>query len=90
MKKNTCLILIAFLSLLMSTLESRSKSWTNNDHGVVGALAFDANGNLYASAYFTTAGDVTANRIAKWNGSTWTNLGSGMMVAPQVSPAKSQ
>ena len=28
--------------------------------------------------YFTTAGGVTANYIAKWNGSAWSALGSGM------------
>ena len=34
--------------------------------------------NLYAGGYFTTAGGVTANYIAKWNGSAWSALGSGM------------
>ena len=34
---------------------------------------------LYATGYFTTAGGVTANGIAKWNGSTWSALGSGLV-----------
>ena len=34
--------------------------------------------NLYAGGYFTTAGGVTANYIAKWDGSAWSALGSGM------------
>ena len=34
--------------------------------------------NLYAGGYFTTAGGVTANFIAKWDGSSWSALGSGM------------
>ena len=34
--------------------------------------------NLYAGGYFTTAGGVTANDIAKWDGSAWSALGSGM------------
>ena len=42
------------------------------------ALAFDASGNLYAGGCFTTAGGVSANRIAKWDGSSWSALGSGM------------
>ena len=42
------------------------------------ALAFDASGNLYAGGGFTTAGGVSANRIAKWDGSSWSALGSGM------------
>lgn len=35
---------------------------------------------LYAGGYFTTAGGVTANRIAKWNpvSGTWSPLGSGL------------
>jgi hypothetical protein len=47
-------------------------------NGSVNALAIDASGNLYAGGSFTTAGGVTVNRIAKWNGSTWSALGSGM------------
>ena len=42
------------------------------------ALAVDASGNLYAGGDFTTAGGVSANRIAKWDGSSWSALGSGM------------
>ena len=34
--------------------------------------------NLYAGGYFTTAGGVPANNIAKWDGSAWSALGSGM------------
>jgi trimeric autotransporter adhesin len=32
---------------------------------------------LYAGGLFTTAGGVTANRIAKWNGTSWSSLGTG-------------
>jgi len=35
-------------------------------------------GNLYAGGSFTTAGGHAANSIAKWDGSTWSALGSGM------------
>jgi len=34
--------------------------------------------NLYAGGWFTAAGGVTANNIAKWDGSAWSALGSGM------------
>ncbi|MGB9613419.1 MAG: chitobiase/beta-hexosaminidase C-terminal domain-containing protein, partial [Candidatus Margulisiibacteriota bacterium] len=40
-------------------------------NGSVYALAVDSSGNLYAGGSFTTAGGVSANRIAKWNGSSW-------------------
>ncbi len=34
--------------------------------------------NLYAGGIFTTAGSSVAKYIAKWDGSNWTALGSGM------------
>jgi hypothetical protein len=34
--------------------------------------------NLYAGGFFTEAGGVTANCIARWNGATWSALGSGL------------
>jgi hypothetical protein len=33
---------------------------------------------LIAGGFFTTAGGVAANRIARWDGTTWAPLGSGM------------
>ncbi len=33
---------------------------------------------LYAGGEFTTAGGAPANRIAKWDGSTWSPVGSGL------------
>ncbi len=38
----------------------------------------DGLGNLYAGGDFTTAGGVSANHIAKWDGSAWSALGPGM------------
>ncbi|MEI7979611.1 MAG: T9SS type A sorting domain-containing protein [Bacteroidota bacterium] len=35
------------------------------------------NGELYVGGDFTTAGGVSANYIAKWNGTTWSAVGSG-------------
>ena len=37
----------------------------------VEALALDNLGNLYAGGRFTSAGGVSANCIAKWDGSNW-------------------
>jgi hypothetical protein len=36
------------------------------------------NGQLIAGGYFTTAGGVSANCIAAWDGSSWSPLGTGM------------
>lgn len=41
------------------------------------ALAWDGT-NLYAGGDFTSAGGVPANYVAKWNGTTWSALGSGV------------
>ena len=46
----------------------------------VGALTvFDDGGGpaLYAGGGFATAGGLTANNIARWDGASWTQLGSG-------------
>jgi hypothetical protein len=49
-----------------------------NSSGTVDALAVLPNGDLVAGGSFTTAGGVTVNRIARWNGTSWSPLGSGM------------
>jgi hypothetical protein len=46
-------------------------------NGWVHALAVSGS-DLYAGGTFTTAGGVSANRIAKWNGTTWSALGAGV------------
>lgn len=46
--------------------------------GNVYAIAIDASGHVYAGGDFTTAGGVTANYIARWNGHNWSAVGSGL------------
>lgn len=59
-------------------------TWAAFDDGVSGtnfawvnALTFDGRGNLYAAGSFSKAGSVSANSIARWNGSEWSSLGDG-------------
>ncbi|HMN97770.1 MAG TPA: hypothetical protein PKC43_14975 [Phycisphaerales bacterium] len=53
-------------------------------NGAVRSLVASAPGKgtpqptLYAGGAFTTAGGVSANRVARWNGVTWSPLGTGM------------
>jgi hypothetical protein len=47
-------------------------------NGIVYALAVAPNGDIYAGGVFTTAGGTTVNGIAKWNGTAWSALSSGV------------
>ena len=51
-------------------------SGTGIDSSVVALAVFDDGSGpaLYAGGLFTTAGGVTVNRIARWNGSAWSAL----------------
>ncbi len=60
-------------SALGSGVEGQGQSSTN-----VFALAVLPNGDLVAGGRFTSAGGVPANNIARWNGSLWSAMGSGM------------
>ena len=42
------------------------------------AAVEDSAGNLYVGGHFSVVGDVFANQIAKWVGTNWQALGSGM------------
>ena len=42
------------------------------------AAVVDGSGNLYIGGGFSVVGDVIANHIAKWDGSSWSALGAGM------------
>jgi len=53
-------------------------TWENKYPGDVHALTV-YNGELIAGGYFDTAGGVPSNSIARWNGTTWQPLGSGMI-----------
>src|SRR2546426_1145573 len=51
--------------------------WARGMNNAVLALAVPGN-EVYAGGYFTNAGGIAADYIAKWDGSSWTALGSGM------------
>lgn len=57
-----------------------STTWSPLGTGADGQiLALAVSGpDVYAGGEFTTAGDVTVNYVARWNGSSWSPLGAGM------------
>ncbi|MGA2488900.1 MAG: hypothetical protein ABSF99_01760 [Anaerolineales bacterium] len=86
-KPCTSLIWLGIVLTLMASLvvfwvaSASDETWTPLGQGMdadVYALAFDSSGTLYAGGSFTTAGGITANRIAKWNSSEWMPLANGM------------
>ncbi|HEX9092268.1 MAG TPA: hypothetical protein VF831_12305, partial [Anaerolineales bacterium] len=50
-------------------------------NNIVSALAVDHDGILYAGGYFTSAGMVPANHIARWDGKGWNQLADGVNAA---------
>jgi hypothetical protein len=60
-------------------------NWVIVNPGLLGAdsdvraMVVDGNGNVYVGGDFIVMGKTIANHIAKWNGSAWSALGSGMM-----------
>jgi hypothetical protein len=54
-------------------------------NGAVSDAVVDGSGNLYIGGDFTVVGDVFATNIAKWNGSSWSALDSGIS-APAGGP----
>ncbi len=50
-------------------------------NSIVSALAVDHNGILYAGGYFSSAGMVPANHIARWDGKGWNQLADGVNAA---------
>ncbi|WP_022826361.1 hypothetical protein [Hymenobacter norwichensis] len=50
---------------------------SNGVNNFVRALAVASNGDVYVGGTFSQAGGVTANNVARWNGTTWSSLGTG-------------
>ncbi|MBI5022094.1 MAG: T9SS type A sorting domain-containing protein [Ignavibacteriales bacterium] len=46
--------------------------------GPVYAMAVNAAGEMFVGGSFLTAGGITVNNIAKWNGTNWSALGTGV------------
>lgn len=58
--------------------------WSNLSIGIGSSMTFEfvdalavSGSDLYVAGSFAQAGGLPANNVARWNGSTWSNLGPG-------------
>src|SRR6516165_680342 len=80
-----CVVVLVFGSAATSSFAQQCQ-WASEFHlpgmdGDVYTLAGHDDGSgpaVYAGGAFVYAGAVAANRIAKWDGTTWSALGTGM------------
>ena len=49
--------------------------------GTVYAMVRDNSGNIYVGGEINTAGGVTVNNLAMWDGTTWRDMGGGVTIA---------
>lgn len=78
-----CHFLIApMLAVLAGSAAAQCAQWAPPSPGTtddaVLAMCVQANGDVYAGGMFKTIGGTAANNIARWDGTAWQPLGSGM------------
>src|SRR5262245_30207737 len=77
------LVLALFVTMNASGATFTDNNWISMG-GILGAndwvaaAATDDSGNLYLGGAFTIVGDAAAYGIAKWDGTRWSALGSGL------------
>ena len=81
------LTLIVFISLVKNDVIGQQ--WSTLGEGIANVSYYGEawvnaiityNGEVYAGGVFDTAGGVAVNRIAKWNGTSWSSVGSGVIL----------
>jgi hypothetical protein len=85
-KLTACLAIVAGSTAALA--DECAQGWSALDCGVNGfvfsMIVWDSDGNgpkgpeLYAGGTFSTAGGVSASKVAKWNGQDWEPLGAGL------------
>ncbi len=60
------------------TWEELDDGFNNGSLTVYGDALIMRDTMLYAAGYFNTAGGVAANRLARWDGNSWSPVGSGV------------
>ncbi|MBL9076385.1 MAG: hypothetical protein JNL08_02710 [Planctomycetes bacterium] len=87
---NGNLVVGGSFTMLGFTSASRIATWNGSTWNTMGggldnsivsrvnSIAQLPNGDLVVGGWFSTVGGVACNKIARWNGSAWSPLGSGM------------
>ena len=81
------LLSTTLLSAALFARQISAQIWSELDGGVnitdenycnISAVVCDTNGNVYIAGDFETAGGLFVNRIAKWDGASWSDLDGGV------------
>ena len=75
------LILLVMTTCVVATVSAAdwmSAAGIRGVNGKVNTIARDESGTLYIGGEFTVAGELVANRIARWTGTNWLALGGGV------------
>jgi hypothetical protein len=88
MKRRHCVVDGLALVAVMAMASVNARAFSDADWSALGAGMTATNSrvsaivvwgtNVYAGGAFTNADGITANAVAKWDGTSWTPLGSGM------------
>jgi trimeric autotransporter adhesin len=62
-----------------SSLGTGVRSISSFDAGYINSILEMPNGDLVVGGYFSSAGGVTVNNIARWNGTAWSAYGGGLI-----------
>jgi hypothetical protein len=76
--KITIILLIIHLSVSAQSWYPVGSGITGSNNTVIALTQDTLNNLLYAAGAFTTAGSNTGLNIAKWNGTSWSALGTGI------------
>ena len=69
-------IIVIVLNSTMTKAQTWSAAGSGMNQPVLSLSVY--NSQLYAGGWFTTAGGSPASKIAKWNGTSWSAIGTGM------------